>query len=246
MKGMSEELMKLPLPALALISAIGISSPAQAVEVEQPLILESTIPLPNVWGRIDHLAVDLVGNRLFVAELDNNTLDVINLSVQKVLHRISNLVEPQGVAYVSEPGLIAVANGGDGKVCFFNGSDFSPRGTISLSDDADNVRVDPRSGYVLVGFGTSQIAIIDPTKPEWLSNIPLPLPSGKLPSFVIDRPLVRQCPNCWEDRDGRRSDKGNWRELDDERTERQLCDGSRRHQPGDYCCLSQSREDCDV
>jgi YVTN family beta-propeller protein len=173
-KGMSAKLMKLPLPALALISSIGISSPTPAVEVKQPLILESTIPLPNVLGRIDHLAVDLVSKRLYVAELGNNTLDVIDLSVQKVLHRISNLAEPQGVAYVSGPGLIVVANGGDGKVHFFNGADFSPRGTVSLSDDADNVRVDPRSGHVLVGFGTSQIAIIDPAKPEWLSNIPLP------------------------------------------------------------------------
>jgi hypothetical protein len=28
------------------------------------------------------------------------------------------------------------------------------------------VRVDPRSGHVLVGFGTSQIVTIDPAKPR--------------------------------------------------------------------------------
>jgi YVTN family beta-propeller protein len=132
------------------------------------------IPLPDVSSPIDHLAVDLVSKRLFVAEPGNNTLDVIDLSTQKVLRRISGLANPQGVAYLPEPGLIGIANGGDGTVRFFSGADFSVRGVVPLSDDADNVRVDPRSGHVLVGFGTNQIAIIDPTTPELLSNIPLP------------------------------------------------------------------------
>jgi YVTN family beta-propeller protein len=160
--------------ALTLIVFLEMLAPTQALEVRPPLVLESTIPLPNVSGRIDHLAVDLAGNRLFVAELGNNSLDVIDLTAQKVLHRISGLAEPQGVGYLSGLDLIVVANGGDGKVRFFSGVDFSPRGVIPLGDDADNARVDPRSGHVLVGFGTGQIAIIDPAKPEWLSNIPLP------------------------------------------------------------------------
>lgn len=160
--------------ALALIVFHAMLASTQAGEVSRPLVLESTIPLPNVSGRIDHLAIDLAGNRLFVAELGNNTLDVLDLTAHKLLHRISGLAEPQGVGYVSGLGLIVVADGGDGKVRFFSGVDFTPRGVIPLSDDADNVRVDPRSGHVLVGFGTNQIAIIDPVKPEWLSNIPLP------------------------------------------------------------------------
>ncbi len=58
-------------------------SPAHASEPLLPLILEATIPLPNVAGRIDHLAVDLVRKRLFVAEVGNNTLDAIDLATQK-------------------------------------------------------------------------------------------------------------------------------------------------------------------
>jgi YVTN family beta-propeller protein len=160
--------------ALALTLSLEMLAPTQAGEVKKPLVLESTIPLANVSGRIDHLAVDLSDNRLFVAELGNNTLDTIDIPTQKVTHRISGLAEPQGVGYVSELGLIVVANGGDGKVRFFSSVDYSPRGVIPLSDDADNVRVDPRSGHVLVGFGTNRIAIIDPARPEWLSDIPLP------------------------------------------------------------------------
>jgi hypothetical protein len=87
---------------------------------------------------------------------------------------ISGLAEPRGVAYVPGLDLTVVANGGDGTVRFFSGADFRPRGVIPLSDDADDVRFDARSGHVFVGFGTGQIAIVDPAKPELLSNIPLP------------------------------------------------------------------------
>jgi YVTN family beta-propeller protein len=171
--------------ALALLAPWFLS----ASEATTPLILEATIPLPNVSGRIDHLAVDLDRKRLFVAELGNDTVDVIDLTTQKPIHRIEGLKEPQGVAYLPGPDLLVVANGGDGAVNFYSGADFSPRGVVPLGDDADNVRVDPRNGHVLVGFGTNQIAVIDPLKPEWLSNIPLPshpesfrlsLPTGRM------------------------------------------------------------------
>jgi YVTN family beta-propeller protein len=171
--------------ALALLAPWFLS----ASEATTPLILEATIPLPNVSGRIDHLAVDLDRKRLFVAELGNDTVDVIDLTTQKPIHRIEGLKEPQGVAYLPGPDLLVVANCGDGAVNFYSGADFSPRGVVPLGDDADNVRVDPRNGHVLVGFGTNQIAVIDPLKPEWLSNIPLPshpesfrlsLPTGRM------------------------------------------------------------------
>lgn len=157
------------LTAFCCISATG-----RAAEITLPLILESTVPLPNVSGRIDHLAADIGRKRLFVAERGDDALDVIDLSTQKLLRRISGLAEPQGVAYLPEADLVVVANGGDGTVRFFSGADFSPHGIVTLGDDADNVRIDPRNGHVLVGFGSSQIAVIDPSKPEWLANIPLP------------------------------------------------------------------------
>src|SRR2546425_7518659 len=40
-----------------------------------PLKLVKTIPLPDVKGRIDHLAIDSKGKRLFVAALGNNTVE---------------------------------------------------------------------------------------------------------------------------------------------------------------------------
>lgn len=163
-------------------------SPAQASEPVLPLVLEATIPLPNVTGRIDHLAVDLARKRLFVAEVGNNTLDAIDLDTQKPVHRITGLDEPQGVAYLPGPDLIAVGNGGDGAVRFYSGTDFSPRGVVSLGDDADNVRVDPRNGHVIVGYGGGGLAVIDPLKPAKLTDIPL---TGHPESFRLSLPTGR-------------------------------------------------------
>jgi hypothetical protein len=56
-----------------------------------PLQLESTIPLPDVKGRIDHLAFDIENQRLFVAALGNNTVQVIDIKSGKPVRRISYL-----------------------------------------------------------------------------------------------------------------------------------------------------------
>jgi hypothetical protein len=83
---------------------------------EPPLVLEAKIPLGNVAGRIDHMAVDLARNRLFVAELGNNSVGVVDLAARKLVHRITGLREPQGLAYAEETDTLYVANRGDGSV----------------------------------------------------------------------------------------------------------------------------------
>src|SRR3954449_1263989 len=130
----------------------GFATHAFAGEIQAPLVLERTIPLAKVSGRIDHMAVDLRRGRLFVAELGNNTVDVVDIAAGHVIHRIDGLREPQGIGYAPAVDIIAIANAGDGSVRFYKGEDFSPAGKADLGDDADNVRVDARSGRFLVGY----------------------------------------------------------------------------------------------
>jgi hypothetical protein len=61
---------------------------------ETPLLLERKIPLGEVRGRIDHLAVDLKRNRLFVAELESDAVAVVDLDASRLLHVISDLRKP--------------------------------------------------------------------------------------------------------------------------------------------------------
>jgi DNA-binding beta-propeller fold protein YncE len=139
-----------------------LSDPIRAAEpASSPLVLERTIPLPGVSGRIDHMAVDLRRGRLFVAELGNGTIDVVDLAAGKAIHRIAGLREPQGVGYSPQMDVIAVASAGDGSVRLFKGEDFSPVGVVSLGDDADNVRLDTRTGQLVVGYGGGGLAVLD-------------------------------------------------------------------------------------
>lgn len=145
---------------------------AQPTDPHSPLLLERTIALPDTKGRIDHLAVDLLGHRLFVAEIANGTVDEIDLEAGKVIGRIAGLAEPQGVAWLPAQRELVVACG-DGSVRFY-GIDHRELARIDLGDDADNVRVDPRNGHVIIGYGKGGLATIDPIHHTILDRLTLP------------------------------------------------------------------------
>lgn len=137
------------------------------------LQLEEKIPLGHVAGRIDHLAVDLDRQRLFVAELGNDSVAVVDLKARKLLRRLSGFSHPQGVGYDKTTDLIFVANAGDGSVRLLRADDFLPAGRIALGTDADNVRVDVKAQRVYVGYGNGALAIIDPRTREKIGDIEL-------------------------------------------------------------------------
>jgi hypothetical protein len=146
----------------------------RAADPEPPLLLEQRIPLAEVSGRIDHMAVDLRRQRLFVAELGNGTIDIIDLTTGKAIHRIEGLREPQGIAYAAKADMLAVASAGDGSVRLFRGENFAPAGTIDLGNDADNVRTDSQTGNLVVGYGSGGLAVVDPQRRSIVSRIELP------------------------------------------------------------------------
>ena len=155
-------------------AACAMAMPLVALAAEpSPLQLEAKIPLGNVKGRIDHMAVDLARQRLFVAELGNDSLGVIDLKARKVAKRISGLKEPQGVGYVAATDTVYVANAADGSVRLFRGEALDPAGVIDLKSDADNIRVDADKKQVLVGYGGGAIAVIDATNNTKIADIPL-------------------------------------------------------------------------
>jgi hypothetical protein len=130
--------------ARMILLVAGLIGPATAMAQDAPLVIETKIPLGEVNGRIDHLGIDPKRQRLFVAELGNDSLGVVDLAAGKVLRTVAGFSEPQGVAYVSSADSIYVANGGDGSVRVLRGDDLAPIGRIELGDDADNVRSTPR------------------------------------------------------------------------------------------------------
>ena len=169
--------------ALIGLAAVLLMATAARSAERAPLERGRTIPMPGVEGRIDHMAVDGDGHRLFVAALGNNTLEVLDLQLGRRLHTITGLREPQGVAYLPKSQRIVVANGGDGSCRFFESTHYQPAGRIDLKDGADNLRYDQRDQRIYVGFGQGALAGIEPAKLTRVSEIVLP---GHPESFQLE------------------------------------------------------------
>jgi DNA-binding beta-propeller fold protein YncE len=157
--------------AIAVLLTALLLSVARAQSPE-PLKQIATIALPNVMGRIDHLAFDAQHQRLFVAALGNDTVEVLDTASNAHLKSLAGFHEPQGIAVASDFGAIAVANGDTGTLQLLDAETLATRWTVEVGGDADNVRynaaakelyvaavgglyrVDPMSGKV-----TKKIAI---------------------------------------------------------------------------------------
>jgi DNA-binding beta-propeller fold protein YncE len=114
--------------------------------------MKTHIPLPNVNGRIDHLSVDVNGQRLFVAAVDNHTIEVIDLKSGQRVHTITDLAGPQGVFYDASSNRLFVACALDGIAKIFDGTTFQVLASAKFPDDSDNIRHDARGKRVIVGY----------------------------------------------------------------------------------------------
>jgi YVTN family beta-propeller protein len=158
--------------ALAGFVLTGAAASAQSADTG-PLQLDAKILLGSVRGRIDHMAVDLKRQRLFIAELGNDSVGVVDLANRSVVRTIPGLSEPQGVGYESSTDTLFVANARDGSVKLFNGEDYGAKGQIELGSDADNIRIDAAAKRVIVGYGEGALAFLDAAARSKIQNAPL-------------------------------------------------------------------------
>jgi len=145
-------------------------------------MLEKSIPLSGVDGRIDHLAVDAKMHRLFVAALGNNTVEVIDLEKSERIQTLKGFEEPQGVCFVPELRKLFVACGGDGSCRIYDDA-LKLVKKVDLKFDADNLRYDTATAKVYAGHGDGAIAVIDPKTGEITADIAL---SAHPEAFEID------------------------------------------------------------
>ncbi len=149
-----------------------------------PLELQQTIPLPGVNGKFDHLAIDLEGQRIFLAAKINNTLEIVDLRSGSRTRSLSGFAEPQGVLYLPESKRVVVANGGNGEVQFLDGASLEVMQRFGFGSDADNVRYDPEARRVYVAAQDGIIGAIDLEAMRKLSETKLP---AHPEAFAIDR-----------------------------------------------------------
>lgn len=160
-----------------LVAVAPSASPSEANldarDPRSPLHLVRIIELPDVRGRIDHMALDPQRNHLVVAEYGNGSIDDIDLATGQVAGRITGLHQPQGVAWLPRQSEIVVASG-DGSLRFYRGADRKEVARIDLDNDADNVRFDSRNGDLVVGYGSGALAVINPVTHRIIRQLKLP------------------------------------------------------------------------
>jgi DNA-binding beta-propeller fold protein YncE len=158
---------------------------ALSLDAAEPttLKLTKTIPLPGVAGRIDHMAADTQGHRLFMAALGNDTVEVMDVETGKRLQTISGCSEPQGLVFLPKLNRLFIANGSSGELKICDGEKFQFLKTIGSLADADNVRFDAAGNRVYVGFGSGALGVID-TNGVQIASVPL---DGHPESFQLEQ-----------------------------------------------------------
>src|SRR6267378_7686634 len=124
--------------------------PRAECQSSAPLKLIESIPLPNVEGYFDHMAVDIKGQRLFVPGEHQRTIEVIDLRTGKDIHTITGFGgDPRKTLYLPETNEIWVDDG-DATVKSFSGETYELLKNIPLSGhegDKDARRVPDNGVY---------------------------------------------------------------------------------------------------
>src|ERR1700676_2619799 len=95
------------------LTVLALFAAGTQAQVAGPLKLIQTIPLPGLKdGDFDHFQVDLPGQRLFLCAEDNSAVEVIDLRVNKVIHKITGPKAPHSMAYDPDSKKLFVADDG--------------------------------------------------------------------------------------------------------------------------------------
>jgi DNA-binding beta-propeller fold protein YncE len=136
-----------------------------------PLVLVRIIPMPDVEGRFDHMGVDPKTNRVLAAVYGNDSVEVLDVARGKRIQSIhAGFSKPQMAAYLPEVNRIVVSNEGDGSCKIFDATTYKLVDTVKFADDADQLRYDPATKRVYVGYGDGAIGMFDATTSKKLDG----------------------------------------------------------------------------
>ncbi len=168
----------------ALTSCLLLTVGGETAATAEPATLEllQTIPLKGASGRLDHMAIDSKHGQLFVANLSNNSLDIVELKAGKLIKQIPDQKKVQGIAYAADLDRIYVGNGTGGECNVFDGKDYTLLKSIKLPG-ADNVRYLARRRLVYVGHAEKALSVIDVQTFEVKAEIKLP---GRPEGFQLE------------------------------------------------------------
>jgi len=131
--------------------------------------------------------VDVKGKRLFVAGLENGSVEVVDLQAGKRVRSIPGFQKPQGIAYVESLNKVFVASGDDGMLRVFRGDTLELLDSIKLDLGPNRVVYDPHTELLYVGYGGKdagkdygQVGVIDAKTDKHVGDIKVDGHPGEL------------------------------------------------------------------
>jgi hypothetical protein len=141
---------------LVAICCVGLlAGPFKSVYSEDKVTLRlvQTISVPGVIGRLDHMAVDLDKKRLFLAAVDNGTLEVIDLDAGKVINSLLGIKDTQDALFLGGHFNKLYVSSLDGTLRIFQGETFRLVQALKLEPDPNRLLYDPATDLIYFGYG---------------------------------------------------------------------------------------------
>ena len=138
-------------------------------------------------GDFDHFALDLAGQRLFLAAEDNSAVEVLDLRTNKLIHTINGPKKPHSLAYRADLKKLFVVDGDARRqVEIYEGDSYRASGSIPLAANADSAPTILPASYC-----TSSMAAKAPTTDYCLISVIDTTSGKKAGRYQIDSDSLR-------------------------------------------------------
>jgi DNA-binding beta-propeller fold protein YncE len=137
-----------------------------------PLEVVSDLPLPGGATRMDYIAVDPAGHRVYLAHMGDGAVVAVDTAARKVLAVAEGIPRVRGVLSVPELGRVYAAGAGSGEVAVLDDASLEilariPAGNVDGLDYAPSVRrifvSDQRGGNdVAIDAGSNEVLRVIP------------------------------------------------------------------------------------
>jgi DNA-binding beta-propeller fold protein YncE len=163
--------------SLSLLVVSGVA--AQSSYAEQPLQPATKLVMPNsVQGKFDHLGIDEMGGRLFVAAESAHQVLVFDLKSGKYLRSITGIEIPHAIFARQDLNRIYITDGGAGALKIYDGGTYTLLKSIPLKVDADSIGYDPATHYLYIDNGGgdahetySMLSVVDTTRDAKVADV---------------------------------------------------------------------------
>ena len=173
--------------SLFVLAAFASLAACSSTAYQAPLTFRKNVQLPADTGRpsVDLLNLDPRRNRLYVPHSSTNSLDLVDISSERLIGSVPGLSGVRATAVISDPAFIFTSNSGDGTVSVVDVVNMKVVATLTVGGSPDAMAYDPAHNLVVVSLGSDNaVGFIDATSRKLLGKLDVP---GKPELMAVDQ-----------------------------------------------------------